>query len=218
MEITRRGRGLALGLVALAGAAGGGIAYASIPDGEGVIHACYSPNAAAGPSGAQLKIIDREVASCPSGQTEVTWSQTGPQGLPGEKGEKGDKGDAGEAGPPGPSAAFTNYGEDYEPIGDGLTRTVASVTVPAGSYVLSAVVSALDVDDLQFVQCGFVAPGTVHGHFAVLVSDGTEPMLGDVAVAFAANTIFLRCTAHGGRIDVLAEMIATQVGSVTASS
>jgi hypothetical protein len=207
-----------LGLVALAAAAAGGIAYASIPDGEGVIHACYSPNAAAGPSGAQLKVIDSEVASCTNGQTEVTWGQTGPQGPPGQTGEKGDKGDKGDPGEPGPSAAFTNYGAEFEPIGDGLTRTVASVTVPAGSYVLSAVVSALDVDDFEWLQCGFVAPGDVHGHFAVFTGDGTKPMLADATVGFAANTIFLRCRANDGTIDALAEMIATKVGSVTASS
>lgn len=222
MKITRRGRGsLMLGLVALAAAAAGGIAYASIPDGEGVIHACYSPNAAAGPSGAQLKIIDSEVASCTNGQTEVTWGQTGPQGPPGEKGDqgdKGDKGDKGDPGEPGPSAAYTNYAADFEPVGDGLTRTVASVTVPAGSYVLSGIVTAADVEDFEFLQCFFFAPGDVHGHYALLVDDGTEPVLADTTVGFASNTIFLRCTSHEGRIDVFAEMIATRVGSVTASS
>ena len=105
-----------------------------------------------------------------------------------------------------------------EPIGEGLTRAVASVTVPAGSYVLNAVVKAIDIDDFEYLQCGFFAPGTVHGHFAIFTGDGTQPMLGDATVEFGSNTIFLRCEARDGTINVLAQMIATRVGQVAQSN
>lgn len=161
---------------------------------------------------------------------EVTLGAVGPkgdkgdkgdQGAPGIQGEKGDKGDTGEPGQPGPpgvSAAYTSYGTAYVSIGDGLTQTVASVTVPAGTYVLSGVVKAIEVDDFEFVQCSFVAPGEVHGHYAVLVRDESEPVLADVTVAFASNPIFLRCRAENGTVKVLGKMVATRVGSVTPSS
>lgn len=216
MQITRQNRSPLFALAALAAAAAGGIAYASIPDANGVIHACYSANGTGIPGGTPLKIVD---TGCTNGQAEVTWGQVGPQGPQGPQGEKGDQGDTGDPGAPGApgiSAAYTNYAEDWEPIGDGLTRTVASVTVPAGSYTLSAAVKAVDVDDWEWVQCGFFAPGTVHGHWVIFVaSNGNQPMLGDATVEFAENTIFVRCDAHEGTIKVLAEMIATRVGDLT---
>jgi hypothetical protein len=36
----------------------GGVAYATIPDGQGVIHACYAK------SGGALRVIDASVANC----------------------------------------------------------------------------------------------------------------------------------------------------------
>lgn len=218
MKDIRRNRSMLFGLAALAAAAAGGIAYASIPDANGVIHACYSANGTGIPGGTPLKIVD---AGCTNGQAEITWGQAGPQGPAGEKGDpgdKGDKGDPGEPGAPGISAAYANYAGDWEPIGEGLTRTVASVTVPAGSYVLNATVKATDVDDFEYLQCGFFAPGTVHGHFAILIGNGVQPMLGDATVGFAENTIFLRCEAREGTINALAQMIATRVGQLSQSN
>lgn len=218
MKITRRNRSMLFGLAALAAAAAGGIASASIPDANGVIHACYSAKGTGIPGGTPLKIVD---TACTNGQAEITWGQVGPQGPRGEKGDpgdKGDKGDPGEPGAPGISAAYTNYAGDWEPIGEGLTRTVASVTVPAGSYVLNAVVKAVDIDDWEYLQCGFFAPGTVHGHFAIFTGNGSQPMLGDATVEFEQNPIFLRCEAREGTIRVLAEMIATRVGALSPSN
>lgn len=142
----------------------------------------------------------------------------GPQGIQGEKGDKGEKGDPGLQGPAGVSAAYTNYGSGYVSIGDGLTQTVSSVTVPAGTYVLNGVVKGIEFDDFDWSQCFFFAPGEVHGHYAVLVRDEAEPILADVTVAGPMNPIFLRCTAHNGTVKVLGKMIATRVGTVTPSS
>ena len=64
----------------LAGAFGGagllisGIAYASIPGGDGVIHGCYKTS---NPAKGSLIAIDSR-ASCPNGHAELNWNQTGP--------------------------------------------------------------------------------------------------------------------------------------------
>jgi hypothetical protein len=75
---------LAAVLLAIAAlvAAGMGIAYASIPDSSGVIHACYqSPPPH---HGANLQVIDTDNGgSCGGGMVALTWNQTGPQGPPG---------------------------------------------------------------------------------------------------------------------------------------
>ena len=126
-------------------------------------------------------------------------------------GAKGDKGD------PGPSAAYTNYGDGFHTLAAGTTQTVASVSVPAGSYTLSGAVQALSVDDGEFAQCFFDVPGaTVGGRVAVLVNDETEPMLADVTIA-SNNSVRLRCNAQGGTVQTAGQMIATHVGTVTAS-
>jgi len=57
----------------------GGIAYASIPGPDGVIHGCYKN------STGMLIAID-SAASCPTGYTALNWNQTGPQGPPGLSG------------------------------------------------------------------------------------------------------------------------------------
>lgn len=216
MRISKGGRVILAALVVVVAAAAGGIAYASIPDSSGVIHACFNPGAASKSNGTELKIIDSDVVSCGKGQQEVVWNETGPQGEKGDTGETGDKGDTGDTGPAGPSAAFTNYG-GFRTIAPGTTQTVASVTVPAGSYVLLGAVDVIGIDDLEFAQCSFVAASTVNGRFAILVNDGSEPILGDVTVTSTLNPIFLRCTAQGGTLQVAGQMIATQVGAITAS-
>jgi len=83
-------------LAAVAAAAGilsAGIAYAAIPDSNGVIHGCYAKNGA-------LSVVD-SAAKCPSGTTALNWNQTGPQGLPGATGPTGPQGPTGATGPQG---------------------------------------------------------------------------------------------------------------------
>jgi hypothetical protein len=62
-----------------------GVAYASIPGPDGVIHGCYKNN---NPAQGALLAID-SAASCPSGYTALNWNQTGPQGPTGPPGLSG---------------------------------------------------------------------------------------------------------------------------------
>jgi hypothetical protein len=158
--VTRHRRGARL-LVALAvGGALFGIAaavQASIPDPAGVIHGCYKTNKG------DLRVIDpssqdKDLKSCKNDETSLYWNQTG------LKGATGPQGPIGLPGPAGPSNAYTNYGGDHLiPVGD--TQTIASVTLPAGSYTLSATVEVDAPDgDLIALDCSFVSAGTVHQH------------------------------------------------------
>jgi len=71
----------------------GGIAYASIPDGSGVIHGCYKTT---NPATGSVIVIDSDVGqSCPSGFTPLNWNQTGPQGPAGPAGPQGPQGSPG---------------------------------------------------------------------------------------------------------------------------
>ena len=63
-----------------------GLAYASIPDGSGVIHGCYSPSGADATNGTPLNIVDSPTASCGKNKQPISWNQTGPAGPPGISG------------------------------------------------------------------------------------------------------------------------------------
>jgi hypothetical protein len=129
----------------------------------------------------------------------------------------GVKGDKGDPGPPGPSDAYANYGDGVHTIGNGLTQTVASVTVPAGSYVLSATVAAGGLDGFpEQLQCSFTG-GTVHGVVALVQSNGRSAVIGDTTVTGTANPIFLRCFMQDGTADASGELIAIHIGTVTQS-
>jgi len=134
--IRRRVLRLALvttGLLAVAG----GIAYATIPDSGNVFHACMLNNIGT------VRLIDRSLPSgslmshCTSFETEVAWNQTGQQGPPGVQGPAGP---AGPAGPTGPSDAYVAQptGADCCPVLTKDRTEVARLTLPAGSYVLTA--------------------------------------------------------------------------------
>jgi hypothetical protein len=128
---------LAAVAAAIAAVAAGSAAFAAIPDGNGVIHGCYKK------SGGNLRVIDTAVSkTCDSTETPVDWNQQGPQGPAGPAGPKGDKGDPG---PPG--AASLPY--VYIKRADGVNLPagfqwvkVATLSLPAGTYALSATASA----------------------------------------------------------------------------
>lgn len=87
---------LALGLVAIAFAVAG-IAYASIPSANGVIHGCYKTNQGT------LRVIDTEQGqACSNSEAPLDWNQrgvTGPQGVQGPPGPQGQQGEKGDPGP-----------------------------------------------------------------------------------------------------------------------
>jgi len=82
----RRVRWAALGAVACA-LVMGGIAYASIPGPDGVIHGCYLTNG-------NLRVID-SAASCKSNETSLNWNQQGVTGPSGPTGATGPTGPTG---------------------------------------------------------------------------------------------------------------------------
>src|SRR3954470_19734593 len=79
----------------------GGVAYATIPDGNGVVHLCYKDTG-------ELRVIDpaatkKDQQACKNNETALDVNQKGVQGLPGPAGPKGDTGAPGPAGPAGPA-------------------------------------------------------------------------------------------------------------------
>jgi hypothetical protein len=134
----------------------GGVAWATIPDGTGVIHSCYAK------SGGALRVIDAGVTTCGKSETSLDWNTKGaigPQGPAGATGPAGPagpaglKGDTGPAGPPGADGAQGPKGDigpqgpqgDPGPQGSVGPQGSQGPAGPAGPLAGWEVVS-LDVD------------------------------------------------------------------------
>src|SRR5262249_11915028 len=86
-------------------AAAGGIAYATIPDASGVIHACYNKTGQG-----TLRVLDTDKAqTCSNSEASLSWSQTGPQGV---------QGLTGPTGPTGPSDVYSvdGYNQGFKNV------------------------------------------------------------------------------------------------------
>lgn len=122
-----------------------GVAYATIPDSNGTIHACYAR------SGGSLRVIDASVTNCKSTETSLDWNvqgQPGPQGPQGPQGAagpqgpqgvSGPQGPQGPTGPAGPSGTSHAYATTDALVHYGLSNvTVQSLSLPAGTYLVWA--------------------------------------------------------------------------------
>ncbi len=103
-----------IALAVLCGSAAlGTLAWASIPDADGSIHACFKR------SGGTLRVIDS--SSCGRGETAISWSQTGPMGPPGPAGAQGPAGPEGVQGLQGPQGPVGPVGPRGEQGPPGIT-------------------------------------------------------------------------------------------------
>ena len=85
----------ALGLAVVAA----GLAFATIPDASGVIHACYRP------SHGPLRVVGYPTERCGNSDHLLSWNRVGPRGL------VGPQGDTGPQGPVGPQGETGRQGE-----------------------------------------------------------------------------------------------------------
>jgi hypothetical protein len=113
-----------------------GVAYATIPDGQGVIHACYRTNKG------DVRVIDS--GSCAAGEAALSWNQTGPQGPAGPagpqglQGPQGPRGPEGPAGPPGdPATGATVYWVKVNADGTSVALVGHLVGKSGATYVVS---------------------------------------------------------------------------------
>lgn len=115
-------------LIAAAAAAAllvvGGIAYATIPDSAGVIHACYQK------SGGTIRVIDASVTNCSSKETSLGWNVQGQPGAPGPQGLPG------ATGPSGSQYVWTGWVYTGDaPQADGHVATF-SFSAPTGGFAV----------------------------------------------------------------------------------
>ena len=117
----KRRPAIAAALVTMVAVAAG-VAYATIPDASGVIHACYKTN------NGQLRVVDDATESCKSSETEIAWSQVGPSGPTGATGPSGASGSSGPSGPAGSALGYAHVAADGTLFN---SKGVVAVTHPA---------------------------------------------------------------------------------------
>jgi len=166
---------------------------------------------------------------CRFNEHKITWNQTGPPGATGPTGQTGPTGTTGATGPTGPSGIDTNYGvAGLVGILAGSTATIASVTLPAGRYALSATIEfnqasfgTVGASDTA-LKCFFASPYTIHQGFNTGQSNTggsvDMPVIGDVTILSDNTQVLLRCQTFAQPVFFGAGMIATQVGTITPSS
>jgi hypothetical protein len=214
-----------LGIFMVIGLALGGVAFATIPDSNGVIHGCYKPNG-------DLSVIDTG-DSCKQRETPLNWNQTGPQGAQGVQGEKGEKGDKGEPGaqglpgndgqpggpgPQGPAGISRGY-QVSVPIGGTLgsgTSVQTSLALPAGKYLVFAKANAFLTHANQPVQCFLISPfggqldmilvvSPVDGNFVIPVAmEGRTDLQVGVQVQFGCGSVDGAAAVHNLKLTAIA--------------
>jgi hypothetical protein len=134
----------------VATALAGSVAWAAIPGDGGVYTACVLKNVGT------VRLIDRSLppgnlmSHCkPSLELEISWSQRGPQGIPGESGASGPPGEKGDPGSPGAEGAPGVDGvSGYEIVSSAViefppgVQATRSVACPVGKRAVGGGVSA----------------------------------------------------------------------------
>ena len=183
-----------------------GVAYASIPDSGGVIHACYD-------SGNHvLHVIDTEAGEvCHSQEKELSWNKRGPQGP------------QGPAGPRGPSDGYTTYllPNNAKSL-VGHDENVLTLSLPPGSYIFTASVRIeRSTSGSSSVFCNFRVGGGPFGNGYLEQLDGADAVATVAATTGFSLTqtedVHLTCRGFGdaGMYASLANMTAIKVGTLT---
>ena len=136
-----------LGALAVVGALllAGGVAYATVPDGNGVIHGCYAKTSNGQALAGSLRVVDTGMGqSCQSNENALSWNQ---QGV---KGATGPQGPAGPAGTAGPTLVLTGFDSSVALPG----QTIISHTVTSAEAGLAILTDAYTVTDLNATSGG----------------------------------------------------------------
>ncbi len=130
--------GTAFGFAALMVALGG-VAFAAIPDSNGIIHGCFKNNG-------NLRVVE-SAADCRNNENVLGWSQQGPQGPKGDTGVTGPQGREGTSG--------SNVVARARSTGDPVTLVDLAYGAPPSSA------STIPMADATWTQ----APGAIDRYF-----------------------------------------------------
>lgn len=201
--------GLAASVVVAALLVAGGIAYAAIPDGSGVIHGCYLKGLGT------LRVIDTDKAqTCSKLEAPLDWSQTGPQGTQGPQGPQG------PTGPTGPSDVWSvdGFGAGIKGLPIATWTDLATTSLPAGSYFIEAEAMVENLQSLQTnFTCDLVDSSSNELQFErATTGDWMTIPVQAVVTLSSPDTITLRCLSFDQALSEAAnwQLAAIKIGTV----
>jgi hypothetical protein len=195
----------------------GGIAYATIPDGGGVIHGCYLKGLGT------LRVVDTDKGqACLSKlETPLNWSQTGPQGQQGPTGATGATGATGVTGATGPSDVWSvdgyNAGNKNVPPAPSEETLATTATLPAGSYSVQAETSLENNTSASMdYVCDIVdSSANIYGESRASTFDWVTLPVQAVVTLASPDTISFECTATGALSEAFNwQLSAIEIGTV----
>jgi hypothetical protein len=166
----------------------------------------------------------RRAGTCHRNDKQLSWNKQGPQGRPGPQGSQGPEG---PQGPDGPGATVSATHAFSAALGSevtlGVGTPVLSMTLPAGSYVLSASVTVVNVDPTPanegLASCAFdeldSEGRSTEGQADVPGGAQRSSISVDEAIIHGGGTLTLKCTGPGTALRAFeAYFTATSVDSI----
>jgi hypothetical protein len=216
--LTSRAATAAISAVLTLVVAGGGYAIAS---GGGTITVCVSHT-----TGALYR-----AGGCRKRDRKLSWNQTGPQGVQGNAGAQGAQGIQGIQGIQGVTGPSNGYSAEAVggnglsgfSIGDTPT-TVSSLSLPAGSYMISGEATIYDTNATENDQCYLQSPSDTK--IAVSYGSTTSTTPNGVLTEFAplttsGGTVTMVCYGTDSATDAVnaegVHLTAIQLATVTGS-
>ncbi len=187
---------------------------------DNIIYGCYKK------VNGQLRIV-KDPGQCRPAEVSIFWNQVGPQGPPGPQGPQGPPGSQGPPGPQGPEGPPGPPGtgnmfivrQGTTPVVLNNTEVqVLSLTVPAGSYAISAKVSVTNADTTaQAAHCTLSTGDSSEVQIEAGNADGEMISLLDAATFASDTPINMTCfTLNGTAMDAV--LGAIEVGNLTPQS
>jgi hypothetical protein len=138
------------------------------------------------------------------------WSLVAAKGADGAQGPQGEQG---QQGPRGPSDAY--HASSGAVFLDGNWTSMATLSLPAGSYVVQTDAAANTIGGAGYVACELVAPGNAILDSAGAATNAYFPLLG--WYAGGAATLTVQCAALSGPAGAIysqVHVVAIAVGAL----
>lgn len=202
--MSQRGARLRLGAgVALVACAAGGVAYAAIPDSNGVIHSCYQKNVG------NLRVVDTEAGqACRPSEEPLDLNVSG---TPGPSGTTGPQGPTGPPGPAGGGAPGVWDATASASIAQQGSATIVSLSLPAGNYFVVAKASIFGGGGYT---CRLLADGTTVDTSLTTANALASPSVQSAVTLAADGTVSLRCDSTTNAASVTGHIDAIQAGTI----
>ena len=182
----------------------GGVAYATIPDSNGVIHGCYATK------NGSLRVIDPSAGqSCGTKEAALDWNAQGPQGSTGP---------AGPAGPAGSTHGYETNTQSSIPGSMALFKPISISGLPDGNYLVSAQLNVFGIPG-DIIYCGLMVGAnyigyTVESELSPNQGSADPVLVSAVSLSGGSSTVSVQCEDSGTGAIAYSALSLNQVAAL----